>query len=54
VGPDAPLYAGAVALRDTNAVYDGYSAGENPARIVVQVPSWPGLFVVEIDGVAVG
>jgi len=36
-----------------NAVYDRYFAGENPARIFVQVPSWPGPFDVEIDCVAV-
>ena len=28
-------------------------AGDNPARIFVQVPSWPGPFDVEIDCVAV-
>jgi 2-iminobutanoate/2-iminopropanoate deaminase len=36
-----------------NAIYDRYFAGENPARIFVQVPSWPGPFDVEIDCVAV-
>jgi len=36
-----------------NAVYDRYFAGENPARIFVQVPSWPEPFDVEIDCVAV-
>jgi 2-iminobutanoate/2-iminopropanoate deaminase len=36
-----------------NAVYDRYFAGDNPARIFVQVPSWPGPFDVEIDCVAV-
>ncbi len=36
-----------------NAVYDRYFAEENPARIFVQVPSWPGPFDVEIDCVAV-
>ena len=36
-----------------NAVYDRYFADENPARIFVQVPSWPGPFDVEIDCVAV-
>ena len=36
-----------------NAVYDRYFADENPARIFVQVPSWPGAFDVEIDCVAV-
>jgi 2-iminobutanoate/2-iminopropanoate deaminase len=35
-----------------NAVYDRYFAGDNPARIFVQVPSWPGPFDVEIDCVA--
>ena len=37
----------------SNAVYDRYFAGDNPARIFVQVPSWPGPFDVEIDCVAV-
>src|SRR3954447_25291484 len=32
-----------------NAIYDRYFAGDNPARIFVQVPSWPGPFDVEID-----
>ena len=36
-----------------NAIYDRWFAGENPARIFVQVPSWPGPFDVEIDCVAV-
>jgi 2-iminobutanoate/2-iminopropanoate deaminase len=36
-----------------NAIYDRYFAGDNPARIFVQVPSWPGPFDVEIDCVAV-
>ena len=36
-----------------NAIYDRYFAGENPARIFVQVPSWPGPFDVEIDCMAV-
>ena len=36
-----------------NTVYDRYFADENPARIFVQVPSWPGPFDVEIDCVAV-
>lgn len=36
-----------------NAVYDRYFADQNPARIFVQVPSWPGPFDVEIDCVAV-
>ena len=36
-----------------NAVYDRYFAGDNPARIFVQVPSWPGPFDVEVDCVAV-
>jgi 2-iminobutanoate/2-iminopropanoate deaminase len=36
-----------------NAIYDRYFAGENPARIFVHVPSWPGPFDVEIDCVAV-
>jgi 2-iminobutanoate/2-iminopropanoate deaminase len=36
-----------------NAIYDRCFAGENPARIFVQVPSWPGPFDVEIDCVAV-
>lgn len=31
-----------------NAVYDRYFAGGNPARIFVQVPSWPGPFDVEM------
>jgi 2-iminobutanoate/2-iminopropanoate deaminase len=36
-----------------NAIYDRHFAGENPARIFVQVPSWPGPLDVEIDCVAV-
>lgn len=36
-----------------NAIYDRYFAEDNPARIFVQVPSWPGPFDVEIDCVAV-
>jgi len=36
-----------------NAVYDRCFADEKPARIFVQVPSWPGPFDVEIDCVAV-
>jgi 2-iminobutanoate/2-iminopropanoate deaminase len=36
-----------------NTLYDRYFADENPARIFVQVPSWPGPFDVEIDCVAV-
>jgi 2-iminobutanoate/2-iminopropanoate deaminase len=36
-----------------NAVSDRHFAGDNPARIFVQVPSWPGPFDVEVDCVAV-
>jgi 2-iminobutanoate/2-iminopropanoate deaminase len=36
-----------------NAICDRYFAHEYPARIFVQVPSWPGPFDVEIDCVAV-
>jgi 2-iminobutanoate/2-iminopropanoate deaminase len=36
-----------------NAVYDRYFAEDSPARIFVNVPSWPGPFDVEIDCVAV-
>jgi 2-iminobutanoate/2-iminopropanoate deaminase len=36
-----------------NAIYDRCFAGDNPARIFVQVPCWPGPFDVEIDCVAV-
>lgn len=32
-----------------NTVYGRYFADENPARIFVQVPSWPGPFDVEVD-----
>jgi 2-iminobutanoate/2-iminopropanoate deaminase len=35
-----------------NVIYDRYFAEENPARIFVRVPSWPGAFDVEIDCVA--
>ena len=31
------------------AVYDRYFAADNPARIFMQVPSWPGPFDVEIN-----
>jgi 2-iminobutanoate/2-iminopropanoate deaminase len=36
-----------------NAVYEHYFPSESPARIFVQVPSWPGPFDVEVDCVAV-
>lgn len=36
-----------------NAVYDRYFTSENPSRIFMHVPSWPGPFDVEIDCVAV-
>ena len=36
-----------------NAVYDRYFTSENPSRIFLHVPSWPGPFDVEIDCVAV-
>jgi 2-iminobutanoate/2-iminopropanoate deaminase len=36
-----------------NEVYDRYFSDDSPARIFVQVPSWPGPFDVEIDCVAV-
>jgi len=36
-----------------NDVYARYFPVESPARIFVQVPSWPGPFDVEIDCVAV-
>ncbi|MEH2477030.1 2-iminobutanoate/2-iminopropanoate deaminase [Nitrobacteraceae bacterium AZCC 2146] len=36
-----------------NAVYARYFPKEAPARIFLHVPSWPGLFDVEIDCVAV-
>ncbi len=36
-----------------NAVYERYFPAESPARIFVQVPSWPGPFDVEVDCVAV-
>jgi len=36
-----------------NEVYAGYFSVDSPARIFVQVPSWPGPFDVEIDCVAV-
>jgi 2-iminobutanoate/2-iminopropanoate deaminase len=36
-----------------NDVYARYFPAESPARIFVQVPSWPGPFDVEIDCVAV-
>lgn len=36
-----------------NSIYDRYFADANPARIFVQVPSWPGPFDVEIDCIAV-
>ena len=36
-----------------NAVYERYFPSESPARIFVQVPSWPGPFDVEVDCVAV-
>jgi 2-iminobutanoate/2-iminopropanoate deaminase len=36
-----------------NDVYAGYFTEQSPARIFVQVPSWPGPFDVEIDCVAV-
>ena len=36
-----------------NEVYARYFPSESPARIFLQVPSWPGPFDVEIDCVAV-
>jgi 2-iminobutanoate/2-iminopropanoate deaminase len=36
-----------------NEVYARYFPTESPARIFLQVPSWPGPFDVEIDCVAV-
>jgi 2-iminobutanoate/2-iminopropanoate deaminase len=36
-----------------NAAYDRYFTSENPSRIFLHVPSWPGPFDVEIDCVAV-
>jgi 2-iminobutanoate/2-iminopropanoate deaminase len=36
-----------------NEVYARYFLTESPARIFLQVPSWPGPFDVEIDCVAV-
>jgi len=36
-----------------NAIYARYFPSEPPARIFVQVPSWPGPFDVEVDCVAV-
>jgi len=36
-----------------NDVYARYFPVESPARIFVQVPSWPGPFDVEIDCIAV-
>jgi len=36
-----------------NAVYDRTFASQNPSRIFMHVPSWPGPFDVEIDCVAV-
>lgn len=36
-----------------NEVYARYFPIESPARIFVRVPSWPGLFDVEIDCVAI-
>jgi len=43
-----PLHVGTF-----NAVYDRHFAADNPARIFVAVPSWPGPFDVEVDCVAV-
>jgi len=36
-----------------NAVYERYFPTEQPARIFLHVPSWPGPFDVEVDCVAV-
>ncbi len=36
-----------------NDIYARYFLTESPARIFVQVPSWPGPFDIEIDCVAV-
>jgi 2-iminobutanoate/2-iminopropanoate deaminase len=36
-----------------NEVYERYFPTESPARIFLQVPSWPGPFDVEVDCVAV-
>lgn len=36
-----------------NDVYARYFPAESPARIFVQVPSWPGPFDVEVDCIAV-
>jgi 2-iminobutanoate/2-iminopropanoate deaminase len=36
-----------------NAVYDRIFASDNPSRVFMHVPSWPGPFDVEIDCVAV-
>lgn len=36
-----------------NDVYERYFAEHTPARIFLHVPSWPGPFDIEIDGVAV-
>jgi 2-iminobutanoate/2-iminopropanoate deaminase len=35
-----------------NAVYERYFPTESPARIFLQVPSWPGPFDLEVDCVA--
>ena len=36
-----------------NAVYERYFPTEQPARIFLHVPSWPGPFDVEVDCIAV-
>jgi 2-iminobutanoate/2-iminopropanoate deaminase len=36
-----------------NVVYERYFPSETPARIFLNVPSWPGPFDVEVDCVAV-
>jgi 2-iminobutanoate/2-iminopropanoate deaminase len=36
-----------------NAVYERYFPTEQPARIFLHVPSWPGPFDIEVDCVAV-
>jgi len=35
-----------------NAAYARFFQNESPARIFMHVPSWPGPFDIEIDGVA--
>jgi 2-iminobutanoate/2-iminopropanoate deaminase len=35
-----------------NAAYTRFFPNESPARIFMHVPSWPGPFDIEIDGVA--